>query len=296
MTTPSLAPIPSPLAVPPRVGLIASLSGDFLPVDEAVVVDGHVSRWATGYSYNPEQQCNQGGVSDPCGTTSKTIPSNPSNVQVQPFQVWTGDKCTTFGWSARDFKGRATRALLACESKQIAAEFWKGTLASAQGWPNRYLASPLSDTLSSPGTPLSVNNALACLEQGLADCGCGARGMIHCTRELATAWNLGGALRKENGLILTINDTIVVPDAGYDGSGPYGQPALAGSQWAYATSMITVRRSQIVVFPDTLGEATVRGTNDIEWRAERMAGVDFSTCCHLAIEVDLPKCLVGGAS
>lgn len=308
----------APPAEPPRVGLIASLGpsgGPYLDPPDTIAEfqqaplerDGSPftapgvgpQRWYDKASYLPEQVCLAGGVTDPCSqTAAKSIAASPAVVNATPFMVWAGDKCSTFGWEAHDFMGRATRALLAVESKLIAQEFWKGTLTSASGWSNRYLASDaFSDTLSSPNTPVSPTTALDYLEQGLADCGNGQQGAIHCTRQLGSIWSaLGNTYRSVNGQILTWMGTLIIPDAGYDGSGPQGQPRVDGSQWAYATLMPQVRRSPVDVFPGSFAEAVIKATNDVEWRAERLAVVTIPACCQLAVNVNVPLALEGGAS
>lgn len=326
VVTDGFAVVAAPPIEPPRVGLIPSLGnvgGPYLDPPDSVAeftqpavrqnrpaplpgqgptpagrpgMPGGPQRWQAGFRYAPEQTCLAGGVDDPCAPADMVIPTNPDVVASIPGLVWAGDRCSSFGWEARDYRGRAQRALIASESKQIAKELWVGTQAQTASWPNRYLASPLSDTLSNG--PMTPGDALACLEQALAECSNGQRGMIHCTRQLgARLSELGSTFRASTpGLILTYMDTIIVPDAGYDGSGPNGQPAVAGSQWAYATLMVTVRRSPIELIPDTFEEALDRTNNTVEFRAERLASASFPTCCHLAVEVDVPLCLVGGAS
>lgn len=298
-----LGVVRSPPAEPPQAGLIPSLSGPYL-VDDTNQPLGDVrqngaptdsdsrTRWEGAVRYNPEQVCYSGTAQDPCNPNFTNIPPNPALVEAQPYYVWAGDRCATFGWSARDYKGRATRALLAAESKQIAHELWNGTRAQASGWPNAFLASSNADTLT--GSPQAPATALDMLEQALADCSNGQRGVIHCTRQMGSFLSgLGNTLRVANGIILTYIGTVIIPDAGYDGSGPSGQPAVNGSQWAYATLMPTVRRSPIEVIPDTFEEAIIRGTNDLEFRAQRMAVATFPPCCLAAVEVNLPLPLGG---
>ncbi len=300
------AVVPTPPAVPPRVGLIPSVVGT--PYDitaETDVVDGLEQRWSLGFAYNPEN-CRDGGVADPsaCGSDVAVIGHNVPNVEEEPFLVYAGDRCSAFGFEARDYQGRATRLLLAQESRLIGHELWTGAKAIAAGWPNHYLASLEAEVISSG--PTDPKTSLEALELALADCSGGARGMIHCTRELVTQWTTDGhQLRRDGTTILTINDTIVVPDAGYPGTGPHGQPRVNGSQWCYATSMVTVRRGQIVIVPGTYEEAVEasrfagfrqtmdRGQNTIEFRAERLAAATWDHCCHFALEVSLPMVFVG---
>lgn len=283
--------VPSPPAEPPVVGLIASLSGPYLITDDTL-------RWENGYSYSPEQMCTEGDVTDPCSPGAFDIPANPGQVDHMPMLVRAGEECSTFGFDSRDYAARATRALLAVESKLIAQEFWTGDQAVASGWTaNKYLAHIDSDELSPPGDAVSPTVALECLEHALGQCGTGARGMIHCTRELASRWTtLGSVFRQQSGLLQTYLGTIVVPDAGYDGSSPVGQVPFSGSQWAYATGMVTVRRGPIEVWPARFEDAVDRSDNTVRFYATRVAGVTFDPCCHAAVAVDLPLCAIGGAS
>lgn len=299
-----LGVVASPPAEPPRSGLIASLSGRYLVDDTGQQLGDTIApggpaenaevRWEGAVRYNPEQVCYSGEVQDPCGPDLSQIPANPGIVDAIPFLVWAGDRCSSFGWSARDFVGRATRALLASESKQIAKELWTGRQAQASGWPNPYLASPEAQVLTA--TPVSPAQALDFLEQGLADNSTGMQGVIHCTRMMGSALsNLGNTVQTVNGLIVTYVGTLIIPDAGYDGSGPGGTPATNGSQWAYATLVPTVRRSPIEVIPGDLASAMIRGTNDIEWRANRLAVATFPPCALVAAQVNLAM-PVGGVS
>lgn len=289
-----------PPAAPPRVGLVASSRVvDRDPLDPE-------DRWRNGFEFSPES-CAQAGVFDPCDSNPDLEIDTPSaNVEFEPFAVWAGDKCSTFGFLKRDWQGRVRRILEACQSKQIEAEFWSGAQARASegDWPNRYLAHPDSDVLSSG--PENLTPALAMLEQGLADCGCGERGMIHAPRQVVSLWDSLNLLRREGNLILTINDTIVVPGAGYDGSGP-GQgggddptptPAGPDSTWVYATGLVDVRLDAVTFIPEnlaeTLAQATDRSDNTVEVRASRLAAATWDGCCHLAVETNVDLISLGG--
>jgi hypothetical protein len=257
-----------------------------------------VDRWENGFAFLPEN-CTGAGIDDPCDSDGKTIGENPDIVEVQPFYVWAGSKCTPFQWQTFDYQARARRLLGASLSKQIEKEFWTGTFARAKGWSNPYLANALaSDVVVTSGTPIE---ALACLEQGLAECGTGQRGMIHATRQVVSTWSEQNLLRREGNLILTIHDTIVVPGAGYDGSDPYNAAPKNQSIWAYATSgEVDIRLSDVRLIPDpndpqAVMQATDRSVNTIEWRAERVASAVWDGCCLLAAEVALDLCIIGGS-
>lgn len=284
-----LQPIPAPLAEPPRPG-----SGALLPTLGRLVTEVTEDR-QVGFAVNPEN-CGASGVEalDPCAVVAtRTISENAEMVQAWAFNAWAGDKCAP--WElGRDWRGRARRQLAASLSYQVAAELWTGASAAAMSAPNRSLASVDSDVLTAGAT--SPTDALAVLEYGLGDCMHGARGVIHATRHAATYWAQLGLLRREGNQLLTFLDTIVVADAGYDGSGPDGQAAQDGSQWAYATGIPIVRLGPERTIPDgdDVGAALNRSTNLIEYRAERRAAVGWDGCCHLAAELDLGWADLGG--
>lgn len=303
---PGFGLVSTPPADIPVQGLIPALQGTPFLIDDtgAPVNDGFENddtqpddtgdtRWFGGVRYAPEQTCYAGGVQNPCNYGSLVIPPNPQIVDQVPYYVWAGDQCSALGWNARDYRGRATRALLASESKQLAHELWSGTVAqqtagSAQPWPNSWLASPAAEIISSSAQ--TVSDALAFLEQGLADATNGQRGAIYCTVQLGTYWSeLGNTFRSStSSQILTYRGTLIIPDAGFPGTSPSGTPATNGSQWAYATLMPTVRReSTIHLYPDTFDE-TFTGNNTIAWYANRLAVATFPPCALIACQVNVP--------
>lgn len=284
-------------------------------INSAPVLDevaGGTDRWQEEFNFVPEA-CGDAHVSDPCQSVERVPDARPAPVDVKPFVVWAADRCSTFGFlsnadmatagdGASDeeraqagYEARAQRFLERCQSKAISGELWEGTQAQDSGWPNQFLASSDADTLTEGPEP--VIDVLACLEQALAQCGCGARGMIHATRQLVTHWAALGPsiLRREGGLLLTVHDTIVVSDAGYTGTGPNGEPA-SDSIWAYATGMVNVRLSAIELLPARFADAVDRSLNIVDFYAQREASVFWDGCCHFAAEANLAACAFGGTS
>lgn len=255
---------------------------------------GDDTRWEQGFSFQPST-CGDGWVEDPCdpGARQPKITGREAILDYEPFDVVAGDECSAFGWAEADYEQYARNLLERCESKQIASELWTGTLATAAGWPNLRLATPDADNVTNGPTP--VIDVLACLEQALAECACGERGMIHASRQLVTHWaGLGPlVLRREGGLLLTVHDTVVVSDAGYDGTGPNGE---TDNVWAYATSWVTVKRGPVSALPGTLGEALDRTDNTVRFFASRPAAAFWDGCCHFSAESNIAPCAIGGAS
>lgn len=284
------AAVAAPKAQPPRVSLVSS----------AVIVTETDDRWEAGFAYTPES-CASAGISDPCAVEARTIADNEDAVEFEPFEVWAGFKCSTFGFQASDYDRRAREALEACESAQIEAELWKGTYAQDGDRPNNFLNHLTNSDRVSDGNEEPVE-ALALLEQALAECGCGQQGMIHAPVSVVTLWSSLNLLRREANRIYTIRDTIVVPGAGYDGSGPGGLAPADGALHAYATPMVQVRLGRAVTITpnpeddDALAQATDRETNTVEFRAARVAAATFDPCCHFVAAIDAPLPDVGGAS
>lgn len=278
-----------PAVAPPSVATLVASSRTDHP--------GEDPHWVNGIKFVP-LRCVGGGVLDPCGDeeaqTKAIAAERPEDVEFTPFAVWAGDRCTYD--PGDDLAARAEEMLRSTESYQIAREFWRGDLAGDAAWPNVSLKDvPAGGTIGS--APVPVNDALAVLEAALGDCGRGQRGMIHVPRSVATLWAVNGLIRRAGNLLLTAFDTIVVADAGYDGSGPMGQDAADGAVWGYGTGMVDVRRSTIETIPgpDDIRSALDRATNTVEFRAEEFAAATFAPCCHLAIEIDAPVPDLGGS-
>ncbi len=281
----------APLARPAALSLINSAN---TPTAEQIG-----GRWQLGVEFRPDA-CTGGDVYDascnPAPVDWDAI-TRPSTELADPFYVRAWDVCSTFGGAEAEqqaeYEARARRLLDKCKSKQAGRELWTGNANMANG---RRLTDLGSDTVTSgPTAPLT---ALAFLEQALADGTCGERGMIHASRGLVTQWaGLGNTvLRREGGLLLTVHDTIVVSEAGYDGSGPGGVPAVDGSVWAYATGLITVLMDSVEVWPGTYADAVDRDTNTVRIVAQQLMVPLWDGCAHFAAEVDVDVPLVGGAS
>lgn len=275
-------PVQAPLAAPSPVGLIPS---------SPAVNDPAGTRWEAGFDYESES-CFGAGRGDRCEPGTKSIVAGGDNPAWDPYFVWAGQKCSALGYRARDWEARARRILAACEGTQIEAELWTGEVAQDKELPNRFLASEDSDVLTDGATGLT--DALACLEQYLAQTNCGQRGMIHATRQVITHWTALNLVRREGSLLLTIHNSIVVPGAGYDGSGPLGSPATEGHVWAYATGIVEVRRGDIEILGGPNKEGVNREDNTVEIRAERLAVASWDGCAHGAVEIAASLCGVGG--
>lgn len=292
-------PFPAPQNRAGRRGLLASavdLTG-LLPPEVA-----QDERWAGGFEFDPESCDTAELVAVHCAPPGddKTAGDNPGLRSYDPFVVVGSDTCTTMN-RGRDRVGRATRLLLATQSDQVEAEFWDGTLARAEGLPNGYLADPAAVTVLD--APDGAARALADLEQGLAECLHGQRGMIHATPTTVTIWAALGLLRFEGPAILTALDTIVVAGSGYSGSGPVAGSApappadLSVAAFAYGTGVVYTLLGAVV--PADEGDVVSRvdrSVNDETVFVERPVAAFWDGCCLLGVEVDHTNSGIGDGS
>lgn len=268
-------------------------------------------RWENGITYEPE--C-IGSDPDPhaveCGSEAYGLTGQDPSATVEwdTYGLHKPYRCTTHAARGKDWDAIARRRLEAATDRMLGRELWRGTKARAESYPNRFLASNDADTLSGASglTPL---NALACLEQYLAECNGGGPGMIHASSQVATHWIENGKVRREGNTLVTELGTIVVRSPGYDGSGPAAEgaadvpvAAADGSVWAYATGIVDVRLGPVLTIGNPLAnpeqvDHTGSGTSNRGLViAHRVALASWDLCCHGAAEIDVALCLVGGAS
>lgn len=284
--------IAPPRAEPARFGLVVSSR-------EVAPADADEGRFGT-YTWAPEL-CATSGVVDGCDFTDefpdavKEISDPDDDVELfGPYTVWAGYRCSTFGPDQAERERRARNQLAVSESRAIEREFWSGdySVATTLGLnffltaSHRVTKLTTSDTPGDPGYSSPLAYGLAALEEAAA--GVIGRAMIHATVPTVTGWYGAGLLRREGNLLLTALDTIVVPGAGYDGSGP-GEEADATGEvaWAFATGLVEVRRGPVRVLGATPVEGVNREQNVWETRAERLVATIVDPCAHFGIRVNL---------
>lgn len=278
-----------PLA-PPRVSLLTSV--DVIPAGD--------ERWANGMQWAPEAcappddpywwVCPEGeGGAAPDYT--KVIPPPESVLEYRPYDVWVGFRCGNQAVRSGEYQQLATRAIDAFQSSLIERELWAGAVAQAAGFPNDYLTNSPTSLNSDAATPFV--RALGELEQALAECQPGQTGVVHAQPRLVTLWLSEGLVVPEpNGRRLrTALGTIVVPGAGYDGSGtslPAGGTVAAS--YAYGTGMVRVWLGDQVVIGGEGGDYEMEtSTNTVAVRVERAVAATWDECCQVAIQVDHTK-------
>lgn len=252
--------------------------------------------------------CTGGGTYDPCDPAATPLiePSAfPDAVQSAGFPVKIGvGPCDTRDGYTRDESTRiALEHLNVRQHYIVGREFWRGDQATESGLPTPFLAD--SSATSIAGEGLSVCGGLALLEEviagvatdgeGVAYCG-GARGLIHASPALATAWSMNYLATRDpaTGLLRTTGmGTYIISGPGYDGTGPgYSGPEETGDgeSWAYATGYLQVRLLSAQTPPRN--ESIDKATNAYTQWAERGANVALDGCCAAAVQIDLGDCSV----
>ncbi len=235
----------------------------------------------------------------------KDYDGDQAPLQYQPFVVEVPYTCSSWGYEVNDYRGKALRQLAAGTGKAVEREFWTGELNVANI--NLRWWTPAANIVNPGGwaAPVAVNVALglALLEQALASCATGSRGMLHAPPVVVqrmAQWYLidddSGCDNDEDCRLLTRSrGDIVVAGAGYDPLvGPFAAvPAPAATEaWVYATGMVDVRLGEPMIYPETIAEALDRATNTITYRGERTAAVNPDGCCMFAVLVDFEEALV----
>lgn len=261
-----------PRPVAPRYGLVQAAG---------VVPDGD-EHWLNGAAIRP-YPVSPVAAWDPLSLASgpnvKDEGETPPAPEFQAYALYLPETCTARGVGPlEEFRARATTAFAAREGGAVEHEFWTGSLIPA----NPHLMDGNATVLAVAST--SPTNGLAMLEQAIADTQ--QAGMIHATPATVTAW-VGALLLQRNGANLeTMLGTTVVPGVGYPGTGP-GTGALSATEdWAFATGMVEVRRTEPFLVPDGIEQALLRSMNDVTYRAERYVLTTWDTTLQAGVIID----------
>lgn len=231
------------------------------------------------------------------GTPGFTKDARPNEemVRFRPITIFHAVGCTSMQWRAEDWEARTQRAFLARESALIEQELWTGSIATAAGFPNDFLTN--NPTIVG-GAALGYVRALGELEQANADVTNSSRpAMIHAEPRLVTLWLQNGLVTPSASgrQLRTGLGTLVVPGAGYDGSGPdHASGGTVAEGYAYITGIVNVRRGTIRTL--TNEDSGVRAPaafdiaiNDFVVRVERPFVYWFDPCLKHGVKVNLTQ-------
>jgi hypothetical protein len=205
----------------------------------------------------------------------------------KPFLVGAGVTCSTFGTQLDDvlasYRAVTDRGLELRQWSQIANELWTGDRANNE---NRYLADANSTDVGD-GDAVSLVEAIGLLEDAFGNCSPGGVQVIHMPRKLVAyaSWKKLIWTTPGSGRIYTANDSLVVADRGYPGTGPEGVEPTETTAWIYSTGVLTARLGPVRHPELDWGYAVTALTNDVAVRSERAAAINWA-CCHLAVNVE----------
>ena len=265
MTQPGATALVKSLTLsPPSISLLNS----------AIVEDETDERWVNGLRYIGESP-STGEVFNLCGSFTKNVAAASTPLTGTPYGVVAQDTCSTIGFRTRDFQARATRQLLAVESRVIAHELWTNSLGL-----NPALADPLDVVVTGTTSPESLLYAIGTIEQAFYAVS-SQRAMIHMRPNILEAIQslTGSALRREGNVYFTAMDSVISADRGYPGTGPTGQAVSTTQEWIYLTTMVQIRHSPVMVVPTGISEAVLRTQNEVTFFAERAVSAiwDYNT-------------------
>jgi hypothetical protein len=278
------------------------LDGGLLSAANVVSYDGTDPWWSAGQFTWDTWMCPSDLVlTDLCnGGKSGTIAGSDYAPGVGwPFGIVMKHQCYASGSTAAARKGLLSLQMEAATSKSLERELQTGEAVLSGGhFDTHYLTD--ADTTKVTTAAVSVALGIASLEQALADCGIGPRGVIHMPRALASLAALNGSLFDIKGKLFTALGTSVVSGAGYTVKAPLSVPAAARptaavtptkivpeplptTAWMYATGPVAVHLATM----DVLDEHLDRPSNILTVMVARTAAVYFDSCCHFAAEVKL---------
>lgn len=249
--------------------------------------------WIGGFTYESRLCSTTINMIDVCDGSQKVniiTASAPAsaystfNRTFQPYTIEAVETNTSFGFEARRIQDRAVMALEAATQKAIEYEFWTGATAKALGYTgNRYLASSEAQDITPGGTPVKARYGLALLEQALATCSLGTRGVIHAPHSVASAML---PMPEYEGHLVTPIGNYIVAGSGYPGTGPDGTLPSTGT-WLYATGAVQTLVGPTEVFAPEQVQTLDRDKNTFQARAHRAAAAVWDGCCTFAVHVDL---------
>ena len=239
-------------------------------IQAAEIVTHPTDRFAGGVAWTPEPLRGEG--SGDIGVWKVDAANNPvtgyarsAPASGQPYGIWASEKSSAFGLDFAELQTRVQRKLLAYESMAIEAQLWSdGTGENS----SMKLAQASASTVGSSAGQ-NVTDSLGYLDMAIATTW--GRGMIHCRPTILSTAYGAQCIRVEGNTWLSPMGNIIIPGAGYAGTGPAGQAVTATSEWAYATPAVQVHRGAIFMTPENVREATNKTTNTVTIHAMRIA-------------------------
>ena len=252
-----------------------------------VTLASDADRWESGVSYQSLDCAAKIDLWAMCEPDETNVIDGTGKNQIiyaPPIGITVTHTCTsTFGKDFREEADKQVLALLeASTQKALEYELKWGPVASVSDPIGRWLTD--ANTIIVDPTGVSPKAAVAMLEDAYAACGYGGSGVLHVTR--GTATGLGSSVDEATNILYTPVGSMVIAGAGYSTPDPAGAGAWDGT-WAFITGATQVWLSDPSVYPETINQAVNIATNDIFFKAERLAAAAYDGCCVFAVKVDL---------
>lgn len=247
---------------------------------------GGADRWESGVIFETgtcdpvdaigQWQCAPDGT---VGLPKDLEPNTPAPGEASPFTVYGHFQCSPVGYTQERAQQLADDHLRAREEARVEQALWTGDAGNVPSLED-------AGTVTVGTGTSDVVAGLGLLENFLGDT-YGSLGVIHMTRQTATALLARQALLVSGGRLTTVLGTPVVAGAGYPGTGPAGEAAAAGTQWMFASPALFGYRSDVFTSSSRPGDLFDRRTNDLYAVAERSYLLGFDPCGVAAVLVDL---------
>ena len=281
------AAVQAPIRAASRIGLVTAARNAGTLLD----LSGQAARpFVGGVEFDQDGGPDSLGTVDPFADHVKPIIESTGTDQWDPFLIWTGEQCSTFGGSVDEVRQTAEARLLRQTSHMVEGVVWTNLVDgvaynTGSAHPNIGLANAAA-TQPNGVTAAGLVTAFSDMILALADTLGSERGMIHVDARLLPFLGFYGlVMRDGNQLVTSLADHIVAAGTGYIGSAPATpQTPLTGEEsWIYGTGLM-----ELVLGPVDAYVSTDSASNTVEARAERPVLVSWDTQTHIGIPVCIP--------
>lgn len=222
---------------------------------------------------------------DPCsdGTNrTKEESSDQPTAVFHSYELYVPIMCSARG-NALELAERANRVMRVTQAWGVEKALSQGVV----GLGNKYLA---DSDLVSLATTVSARVGISYLENAIA--ATGRRGLIHVTPAVADALGVYDDRADASAPVYTRAGTPIAIGAGYVGANPHLQqgalPAPTTTKdWIFGTGPVEVRiNADVRQLPEDVAEALERSSNDLVYRAEKVAVASWDTALQVGVLVD----------
>lgn len=268
-----------------RIGLMESSGAQQLPPLALQRQPGGIAYETFDPSFDPDV----GSTFDPCADFTVTEGEGVER-QWNAWGIAIGEECSTLNAADGTIEAMAKRAEVRLDAQtSYLAEytFWTGLVGGTQfdaiaptAWPNIALTNHDAMTDLTPvDGEAGVVEAFGLINEYLSDTLRGLRGMIHVAPQILPYLSFYGVAQRDAFTLgTTLGDHLIIAGSGYQGTGDDNVAVPDNRTWIYATSIVRVGMSPVVVRPDytrrlNTAHATAYRSVLAEWDVHAHAGV-----------------------